>query len=107
MEPDDQEIVRYSYGVHNHIFRCDDSGDLRSIDYHSLVPEELPVKHPGNTIYIRYKNAITFLTNVAKGLANIDTGQDTADGSGTATANDGFRYRANERLFSRETMKGY
>ena len=38
---------------------------------------------------------------------NIDTGQDTADGSGTATANDGFRYRANERLFSRETMKGY
>lgn len=56
---------------------------------------------------IRYKNAITFLTNVAKGLANIDTGQDTADGSGTATANDGFRYQANERLFSRETMKGY
>ena len=60
-----------------------------------------------NTIYIRYKNAITFLTNVAKGLANIDTGQDTADGSGTAAANDGFRYQANERLFSRETMKGY
>ena len=49
----------------------------------------------------------TFLTNVAKGLANIDTGQDTVDGSGTATANDGFRYQANERLFSRETMKGY
>lgn len=45
-----------------------------------------------NTIYIRYKNAITFLTNVAKGLANIDTGQDTADGSGTAAANDGFFY---------------
>ena len=60
-----------------------------------------------NTIYIRYKNAITFLTNVAKGLANIDTGQDTADGSGAATANDGFRYQANERLFSRGTMKGY
>lgn len=60
-----------------------------------------------NTIYIRYKNAITFLTNVAKGLANIDTGQDTADGSGATTANDGFRYRANERLFSRDTMKGY
>lgn len=60
-----------------------------------------------NTIYIRYKNAITFLTNVAKGLANIDTGQDTADGSRTAAANDGFRYQANERLFSRETMKGY
>lgn len=48
-----------------------------------------------------------FLTNVAKGLANIDTGQDTADGSGAATANDGFRYQANERLFSRGTMKGY
>ena len=59
-----------------------------------------------NTIYIRYKNAITFLTNVAKGVANIDTGQE-ADGSGASAANDGFRYQSNDRLFSRETMKGY
>lgn len=60
-----------------------------------------------NTIYVRYKNAVAFLTDVAKGLANIDCGQETADGSTGSSANDGFRYESNDRLFTRDSMKGY
>lgn len=61
-----------------------------------------------NTIYIRYKNAIAFLQDVAKGNANI--GSDPGIGGNTGTgvaASDGFRYQSNDRLFSRDSMKGY
>lgn len=62
-----------------------------------------------NTIYVRYKSAIAYLTDVAKGLANIDTGEESGetDPAGTGTAADGFRLNSNERIFSRNSMKGY
>lgn len=61
-----------------------------------------------NTIYIRYKNAITYLLNVAKGVVDIGTEEDgsTVSVSGSLAAN-GFRLQSNERLFSRDSMRGW
>lgn len=60
-----------------------------------------------NTIYIRYKNAIAFLLNVAKGIINIGIDEDGAIGSNGSGAQDGFRMQSNERIFSRNTMRGW
>lgn len=61
-----------------------------------------------NTIYIRYKNAISFLLNVAKGTVSIGTGPDAGGAAGSNTgAQDGFRLQSNGRIFSRDTMRGW
>lgn len=50
----------------------------------------------------RYKNAISFLTNVAKGITDI-----TTEGtSKTQEARSSFSIRSSNRLFSRDTMRG-
>lgn len=59
-----------------------------------------------NTIYIRYKNAISFLLLVAKGTADIGTEEDGSTPDGGMAAN-GFRMRSSDRTFSRESMKGW
>ncbi|MBQ9250822.1 MAG: DUF1320 domain-containing protein [Oscillospiraceae bacterium] len=59
-----------------------------------------------NTIYIRYKNAISFLTLVAKGTVSIGVDEDGGGGSGSG-AQDGFRLDSNDRIFSRDSMKGW
>lgn len=64
-------------------------------------------KERENTIYVRYKNAISFLLNVAKGLVNIDAAEDGASATRKAGAQDGFRLSSNPRIFSREYMKGW
>lgn len=57
-----------------------------------------------NTIYVRYKNAINYLTMVAKGTADIGIDQDT---SSSGHAANGFRLSSSQRIFSRESMKGW
>lgn len=50
----------------------------------------------------RYKNAISFLTNVAKGVTDV-----IVDGTSKAqAARNGFAMKNSKRLFSRESMKG-
>ncbi len=53
----------------------------------------------------RYNAAVKFLEGVAKGLIDIGT-SDTGSNQNQA-AQKGFRMEHSERLFSRETMKGY
>lgn len=64
-----------------------------------------------NTIYIRYKNAISYLTLVAKGTVSIGPdgtdGGDTGVNSNAGTAQDGFRLSSNERIFSRDSMRSW
>lgn len=64
-----------------------------------------------NTIYVRYKNAISFLILVAKGTASIGADGDGGTGggsdTGTGAAQDGFRLESNRRTFSRNTMRGW
>lgn len=52
------------------------------------------------TLLARYKNAIKFLENVAKGL--IDIGIERPD----KKAASGFKVDSNKRLFSRDSMRG-
>ncbi len=52
------------------------------------------------TLLTRYKNAIKFLENVAKGL--IDIGIERPD----KKAASGFKINSNDRLFSRDSMRG-
>ena len=59
-----------------------------------------------NTIYIRYKNAISFLTLVAKGTVSIGV-DDEGSGDGSGAAQFGFRLNSNRRNFSRDSMKGW
>jgi hypothetical protein len=53
----------------------------------------------------RYQSAIKFLEGVAKGTINIGTGGggDTQE----QAAGRGFRIKSSQRLFSRDTMKGW
>ena len=65
-----------------------------------------------NTIYIRYKNAVQYLTLVAKGTVSIGpdgdgTGTGGEDGAGAQAAQDGFRLSSNERIFSRDSMRSW
>ncbi len=66
-----------------------------------------------NTIYIRYKNAIQYLTLVAKGTVSIGPDSDGGeggggdDGTGEGAAQDGFRLSSNERIFSRDSMRSW
>lgn len=62
-----------------------------------------------NTIYIRYKNAISFLTLVAKGTVSIwaDGAAGEDGGGGAGAAQDGFRLSSNERIFSRDSMRNW
>lgn len=61
-----------------------------------------------NTIYIRYKNAVAFLLNVAKGVINIGVDGDGLAGSADSSgAQDGFRLESNGRIFARDTMRGW
>ncbi len=57
----------------------------------------------------RYKAAILYLTNVAKGIVELD-GQ-TSGGSGDALpdaqGNAGFSIQSSDRLFTRDDMKGW
>nr|DAM25000.1 MAG TPA: head to tail adaptor [Caudoviricetes sp.] len=53
----------------------------------------------------RYNAAVKFLEGVAKGL--IDIGTSDTGSSQNQAAQKGFRMEHSERLFSRETMKGY
>lgn len=57
------------------------------------------------TFLNRYNAAIKFLEGVAKGTISIGTG-DSGD-TQTQAAQKGFRIENSERLFSRETMKGW
>lgn len=56
-----------------------------------------------NVVQTRYKNAIKFLTEVAKGVLNIGV---QAAGQGAATAAPEYRISAPPRLFSRDSLKG-
>lgn len=60
-----------------------------------------------NTIYIRYKNAVAFLLNVAKGTISIGTEADGSTLGGNTGAQDGFRLQSNDRIFSRDSMRGW
>lgn len=64
-----------------------------------------------NTIYIRYKNAISYLTLVAKGTVSIGADGDGSgtggEGAGEGAAQDGFRLDSNERIFSRGSMRSW
>lgn len=62
-------------------------------------------KERDKTYLNRYNSAIRFLEGVAKGTINIGTG----DGGDTQAqaAMRGFQIKNSERLFSRETMKGW
>ena len=51
----------------------------------------------------RYQSAIKFLEGVAKGTINIGTGGDTQE----QAAGRGFQIQSSQRLFSRDTMKGW
>ena len=53
----------------------------------------------------RYNAAVKFLEGVAKGL--IDIGTSETGSSQNQAAQKGFRMEHSERLFTRETMKGY
>jgi phage gp36-like protein len=55
---------------------------------------------PQKTILTRYKNAIKFLENVAKGLINIGVGKNDSK------AQTGFRISSNERILSRNNLEG-
>lgn len=57
------------------------------------------------TFLNRYNAAVKFLEGVAKGL--IDIGTNETGSSQDKAAQKGFRIEHSERLFSRETMKGY
>lgn len=57
------------------------------------------------TYLTRYNAAIKFLEGVAKGIINIGTGD--AGDTQVQAAQKGFRIDHSERLFSRETMKGW
>lgn len=53
----------------------------------------------------RYKNAIKFLENIAKGLIEIGTNIPEEEGTITQKPSD-FRISSSKRLFSRKTLKG-
>lgn len=54
------------------------------------------------TILTRYNAAVKFLENVAKGIIDIGEATNT-----TQAAAIGFRTKSNERIFSRDSMRGY
>lgn len=54
---------------------------------------------------IRYKNAIKFLENVAKGLIDIGVQVDEETGN-VPQSMSGFRVQSSPRLFSRRTLRG-
>lgn len=61
-------------------------------------------------IYLRYKMAIDFLKQVASGKVDltVSSGNSAAGGYGEGVEGTGnLRIRSNERLFSRDRMKGY
>lgn len=57
------------------------------------------------TFLNRYNSAIKFLEGVAKGIISIGTGD--MGNTQTQVARNGFRIEHPERLFSRDTMKGW
>lgn len=59
--------------------------------------------NPEKTYLTRYNSAIKYLTMVAEGKIDIGTKEDT----GPASAAEGFQFRSNRRLFSRESMRGW
>ncbi len=54
--------------------------------------------------YNQYKQDIKYLENVAKGL--IDIGVSTGEQSGTSNNIGDFRVNSNNRMFSRQTLRG-
>lgn len=57
----------------------------------------------------RYKAAIVYLTNVAKGIVDIEgaVAASGTDPDAQVQGNSGFAVRSNTRLFSRDTMRGW
>lgn len=55
------------------------------------------------TYLTRYNSAITFLSNVAKGLIDIGVSENGTEG----TAKDSFSMRSSKRVFTRDYMKGW
>lgn len=58
-----------------------------------------------NTILNRYKAAIRYLENVAKGIVEIG-GINSGTTTGSSAAS-GFAVRSQQRIFTRESMKGW
>lgn len=56
------------------------------------------------TFLNRYNAAIKFLTEVAKGIISIGAEEETA---GNNSAANGFRMQSSDRIFSRDSMKGW
>lgn len=56
------------------------------------------------TVLNRYNAAIAYLTNVAKGIVDIMEDDDAAS---TGTGNGSFRLSSNQRLFTRNNMRGW
>ncbi len=56
------------------------------------------------TYLTRYNSAIKFLTMVAEGKIDIGTKEEDV---GQASAAEGFHFRSSDRLFSRESMRGW
>lgn len=59
------------------------------------------------TVLNRYNAAIAYLTNVAKGVVDIMEETAGTEASTTGSGNGGFRISANQRVFNRDTMRGW
>lgn len=55
------------------------------------------------TFLTRYNAAVSYLTNVAKGIIELGVPENSTE----KAANVGFAMRASQRLFSRDSMKGW
>lgn len=59
------------------------------------------------TFLNRYNAAIKFLTMVAEGKASVGLDDGSGDAGDSQAAADGFRMQSSNRLFSRDSMKGW
>ncbi len=59
-----------------------------------------------NNYYLRYKNAIKFLENVAKGTIDITPDDDTETGVEIENKRIGIKIKSSKKLFSRQSLGG-
>lgn len=61
-----------------------------------------------NNYYVRYKNAIKYLENLAKGIVNLPDSNSSEEQSETKTSmHSDFQIRSSEKIFGRSNMGGY